>query len=84
MKKDITAQDLDNLKDICLKEGLQVLDLDVVWSSAFVRLEDYSIPLDILNNLNESAQNHGFKFYGVIANKTKPDRLDLHFSRLEL
>lgn len=81
MNKDITDNDLNNLIEICHNLGFEVIDADIVWSSAFLRLEDRTIALEVQNEINEKAQNFGFSLVGVISNKMKVDKLDLHFSK---
>jgi len=81
--KDITNDDLNNLIEICKSLGLEVVDADIVWTSAFLRLEDRTLTLEIQNEINEKAQNFGFNLFGIISNKIKLDRLDLHFSKVE-
>ena len=80
---DITKDNLKSLTEICEQHKLKVEGSDIVWSSAFIRLNERTIELEILNKISNTSKELGFRLYGVISNRDNLDRLDLHFSNLE-
>jgi len=70
MKRDVNENDIILCTEIIKSFGLFVKSHNIVWSSLFVTVDDWSLSLSILNDINDDLRERtDFYCFGVSVDK---------------